>query len=182
MTRAVIEQSPVPVLLLPPAYRERLPWERALVPVSGEAAADEALTLSVHLANALDIKVHVAHGAGDEAGEEGLAAAARYADAPHHEYRSRLEELVSRALPPCTPEECRCIEDAALCRGDVAEELLKLMDEKRISLLVVGWHGRFMTGHARVLKHLVQVVTGPVLLVKPAPRMPFKLKVGEEIE
>jgi hypothetical protein len=33
-----------------------------------------------------------------------------------------------------------------------------------------------------VLKHLIQVVTCPVLLVKPVPRAPFKLKVGEEIE
>lgn len=181
VARAVIEQSPVPVLLLPPAYRERLPWERALVPVSGEIEADEALTLAVRLADALDIKVHVAHVAGAKEGGEGLAAAARYADAPHHEYPGRLEELVNRALPQCTREECRRIEDVALARGDVAEELLKRIDEKGISLLVVGWHGRFMTGHARVLKHLVQVVTCPVLLVKPARRAPFKLKVGEEI-
>jgi hypothetical protein len=39
-----------------------------------------------------------------------------------------------------------------------------------------------MAGHAAVLKHLVQVVTCPLLLVKPAARMPFRLKVGEEIE
>jgi beta-phosphoglucomutase-like phosphatase (HAD superfamily) len=49
------------------------------------------------------------------------------------------------------------------------------------SLLVIGWHGRFMAGHAAVLKHLVQVVTCPLLLVKPATRVPFRLKVGEEI-
>lgn len=182
VTRAVIERSPVPVLLLPPLYRERLPWERALVPVSGEPAADEALTVAVHLANVLDIRVHVAHVSDSEASEEGLAAAARYADAAHHEYPGRLEELVVRALPQCSPQECRCIEEAALCRGDIAAELLKLIGEKNISLLVVGWRGRFMTGHAQVLKRLVQVVTGPVLLVKPAARVPFKLKVGEEIE
>jgi nucleotide-binding universal stress UspA family protein len=182
VTQAVIERSPVPVLVLPPAYVEALPWERALVPMSGEAEADEALDLAVRLANALEIRVHVAHVADSEAGEAGLAAAARYADAPHHEYPHRLEELVRRALPRRTPEECRCIEAVALCRGDVAAELLGLIGRERVSLLVVGWHGRFMAGHARVLKDLIQVITCPILLVKPAARMPFRLKVGEEIE
>jgi nucleotide-binding universal stress UspA family protein len=182
VTQAVIEASPVPVLLLPPAYVEALPWRRALVPLSGEAQADEALALAVRLADALDLSVHVAHVADSDGSEEGLTAAARYADAPHHEYPYRLEELVRRAVPGCTPEECRRIEDVALCRGDIAAELLGLIDRKRASLLVIGWHGRFMTGHAHVLKHLVEVVTCPLLLVKPAARMPFRLKVGEDIE
>jgi nucleotide-binding universal stress UspA family protein len=182
VARAVIERSPVPVLLLPPNYREALPWERALVPVSGEAEADEALALAVRLAGALDLTVHVAHVADRDPGDKGLAARARYADALYHEYPCQLEEFVSRALPHCAPEERRRIAEIALCHGDVAAELQKLIERKRISVLVLGWHGRFMTGRARVLKHLVQVITRPVLLVKPAARMPFRLKVGEEME
>lgn len=180
VARAVIEQSPVPVLLLPPAYRERLPWQRALVPVSGEPAADEALALTAQLAHALGLEVHVAHVAEAEATEGGVAAAARYADAVYHEYPGRLDELVSRALPQCTLEECRSITDLALCRGDVTAEMLRLIEARQISLLVIGWNGRFMAGHARVLKQLIQVVSCPVLLVKPTPRLPFKLKVGED--
>lgn len=41
VTQAVIEGSRVPVLLLPPACAEALPWQRALVPLSGGAQADE---------------------------------------------------------------------------------------------------------------------------------------------
>jgi nucleotide-binding universal stress UspA family protein len=182
VTRAVIERSPSPVLLLPPAYREALPWERVLVPVSGEPEADDALALGVHLADALDLEVHVAHVADADTGDEGLAARARYADALHHEYPRQLEELVTRALPQCSPSECRRVTDLALCHGDVAAELLELIERRRISLLVVGWRGRFMIGRARVVKHLVQVITQPILLVKPEPRMPFRLKVGEDIE
>ncbi len=182
VTRAVIERSPVPVLLLPPAYREALPWERVLVPVSGEVEADAALALAVRLADALDLEVHVAHVIDPDAGEEGLAARARYADALHHEYPRQLEELVSRALPHCTAEERCRVEDIALCHGDVGAELLEMIERKRVSLLVIGWHGRFMTGHARVLKRLIEEITCPLLLVKPAARMPFRLKVGEEIE
>lgn len=181
VTRAVIERSPAPVLLMPPAYREALPWERILVPISGEAEGDEALTMAMRLAAVLDLAVHVAHVSDGEA-EEGLAAAARYADAPYHEYPRQLEEFVSRAFPHCSPDECRRIKEIALCRGDVVAELLNLIGQKRVSLLVIGWRGRFMTGHARVLKQLIQVITCPVLLVKPAARAPFKLKVGNEIE
>jgi nucleotide-binding universal stress UspA family protein len=182
VARGVIERCPVPVLLLPPAYRESLPWRRILVPVSGEVEGDEAVALAVRLAVALDLEVHVAHVAGPETGDEGLAARARYADAVHHEYPHQLEEFVRRALPRCAPEECRRVTDVALCHGDIGAELLALIESKAVSLLVVGWHGRFMAGHARVLKYLIERITQPVLLVKPAPRAPFRLRVGEEIE
>jgi nucleotide-binding universal stress UspA family protein len=182
VTRAIIEQSPVPVLLLPPNYRETLPWERALVPVSGEVEGDEALGLAIRLADALDLAVHVAHVADADAGGQGLAVRARYADALHHEYRRQLEEFVSRPLPHCTPGECRRVEDVALCHGDVAAELLALIERRRPSVLVVGWHGRLMAGHARVLRRLIQRITSPLLLVRAAARMPFRLKVGTEIE
>jgi nucleotide-binding universal stress UspA family protein len=182
VTRAVLERSPVPVLLLPPAYREVLPWERVLVPVSGELEGDEALALAVRLANALDLAVHVAHVTDADTGDEGLAARARYADALHHEYPRQLEELVTRALPHCGPAQSRCIADIALCHGDVAAELAGLIERKSLSLLVMGWHGLLTDGHARVLKQLIGVIPSPMLLVKRARRMPFRLKVGEEME
>jgi nucleotide-binding universal stress UspA family protein len=182
VVRTILERSLVPVLLLPPAYREVLPWERLLVPVSGEPEGDEALALAVRLANALGLEVHVAHVAGADAGDESLAARARYADAIHHEYPRQLQELVARALPHCGAEESRCIVDVALCHGHVAGELLGLIERKRVSVLVTGWHGRLSPGHARVLKHLIRAISSPVLLVKRTVRMPFRLKVGEEIE
>lgn len=182
VTRAIIERSTVPVLLLPPHYREALPWERVLVPVSGGTEGNEALVLAVRLANALDLEVHVAHVTDSDAGNENLSARARYADALHHEYPGQLEEFVSRALPQCAPQECHCIVDIALCHGDVVTELRKLIERKRISVIVAGWHGRFLTGRARVLAQLLQTISNPVLLVKPARRTTLRLKVGEEIE
>jgi nucleotide-binding universal stress UspA family protein len=181
VTQAVIEQSDVPVLLLPPRYREALPWVRVLVPVSGETRADEALALAVRLAGALDLEVHAAH-VTDHGDEEGLEARARYADALHHEFPQQLEEIVRRALPGCTPEECGRVEGIALGRGEVAAELGELVRTRRVSLLVAGWRGRFMAGRARVLKRLIETVTIPVLLVKPEPRTRTRLKVAEELE
>jgi nucleotide-binding universal stress UspA family protein len=180
VTRAVIEGSPVPVLLLPPGYRERLPWRRVLVPLSGEVDAGEALALAVRLAEALDLGVCVAHVA--DAGGAGLEARARYADALHHEYPRQLDELVRQHLPGRDPGELRRIEDVVLCCGDVADELRDTIARKRVSLLVVGWHGRFQRGRARVVKQLLRTITVPVLLVRPPARAPFRLKVGEELE
>jgi nucleotide-binding universal stress UspA family protein len=182
VTRAVIERSGVPVLLLPPNYREALPWERILVPVSGEPEADDALALAVRLACALGLEVLVAHVADAEGRDEGLEARARYADALHHEYAGQLEGLVRRGLSQCRPEESGRIKAVALCRGDVAAELQKLIEGKGTSLVAVGWRGRFMAGRARVLKQLIQTITTPVLLVQPEAPMLFRLKVGEEIE
>ncbi len=181
VTRAVIERSPVPVLLLPPRYREALPWERVLVPISGDIEGNVALMLAVQLANALNLFVHVAH-VSESGVESGIAGRARYADAAHHEYPGQLQALLNRSLSTCAPEECRCIQEASLAHGDVETELLALLEKNRISLIVIAWRGRFMAGHARVLKRLVQTVACPLLLVKPSGPPFFKLKVGEEIE
>lgn len=182
VTRAVIERSGVPVLLLPPHYREALPWERILVPVSGEPEADDALALAVRLACALGLEVQVAHVADSEGRDEGLAARARYADALHHEYAGRLEGLITRGLAQCRPEESGRVKALALCRGDVAAELQKLIEGNAASLVAVGWRGRFMAGRAKVLKQLIHAITTPVLLVQPEAPMLFRLKVGEEID
>jgi nucleotide-binding universal stress UspA family protein len=181
VTREVIEDSRVPVLLLPPAYEESLPWRSVLVPISGEAATDEALTLALRLAHALDLAVTIAHVAdGAPSGGGGEAGMGRY-DEAHHEYAQMLNEFVARACPLCSAEERRRITGFHLCRGDVAQELLHLIDTERVNLLVVGWHGQFMTGHAEVLKTLIWQTRCAVLLVKPRPRDGFRLKVGDAL-
>lgn len=178
VARAVIEGTESPVLLLPPRYEERLPWRRALVPLSGQVEADAALALAVRLAQPLQLRVHVVH-VEDEPSDEGLAAQARYADALHHEYARQLEEIVGRALPHAGPDERRLVAEVALCRGDTAAELLAFLDERQIDLVAIGWRGQFMTGRAPVLKRLLGEIRQPVLLVKPGRRAASQLKVGE---
>ncbi len=181
VTRAVAERSAVPILLLPPGYREKLPWERFLVPISGEREGSDALALAVRLANALDLRVHVVHVDAPDHHDEGLEAEARYPDAPHHEYPRQLEEMVARALLHVSGEECRCIEDVSLAEGDVASEVLDLAKRKRASVLVAGWHGPLDVGRAAILKRLVAELTVPVLLVKRSREMRFRLVAGEEL-
>ncbi|HKZ72901.1 MAG TPA: universal stress protein [Steroidobacteraceae bacterium] len=178
VARAVIEQSPVPVLVLPRAYEEAVPWRSALVPVSGEVETDQSLMLALQLAKALDLDVTVAHVVQDaQAGKGGL----RYMDEAHHEYPQMLNELISRACPLCGPAERGRISDFRLYRGDVARELLDLIEQKHMDAVIVGWHGFFEAGHAHVLKALLQGLRRPVLLVKPRPKEPFRLKVGDAL-
>lgn len=181
VTREVIERSQAPVLLLPPRYRESLPWRSALVPLSGEPGSDQSLGTALQLAQVLDLTVTIAHVAATS-GQAAKAATGSYSDEPHHEYPNMLNEFVARACPMCGAEERRRIGDFHLVYGDVAHELLVLVEKTRASLIVVGWHGQFVAGHARVLKALIQNVSCPLLLVKAAPlREPFRLKVGEEV-
>jgi nucleotide-binding universal stress UspA family protein len=182
VTQAVLEHCGVPVLLLPPGYSDHVPWERVLVPLSGGVESDDALAFAVRLGAAIDLTVHVAHVAPQRAEEDALAAQARYSDALHHEYRDRLEELVLRATPTISRDQCRRIRSAALSSGDVVQELCRRIEADRINVLVVGWHGELASGRARILKQLISTVQTPVLLMRSAARKPFRLEVGEAFE
>lgn len=181
VTRAVIEHASRPVLLLPNAYRERLPWKRVLVPISAEAEVSPAAGIAVALANRLALSVRIAHVLDVPDGKSGLEATVRYADAAHHEYPEQLAELVRRAVPTANPDDCRRIEEVALLRGDIATELLRQIERHDVSLIVIGWHGNLLSGHAKVIKNLLSEITCPMLLVKAAPPSPLTLKVGPRI-
>jgi nucleotide-binding universal stress UspA family protein len=181
VTRAIIERASAPVLLLPPRYREVLPWRRMLAPVSGEPEVDEALPLAVIISNLLELELHVVHVMGDVRRERDLATSAHYADAPHHEYPQQFTELMRQPLAHFTAQACRCIRHAALARGNVGAELCSQIEQQEIDVILIGWHGRFMAGHADVVKLLLREVHCPMLLVKPARRAAFKLKVGDQI-
>lgn len=178
VSRQVIEDCRIPVLVLPPAYEELLPWHSLLVALSGEAAKDEVLAFALQLAQALDVRVSVAHVV-----ESGVTAEAgtTIVDAPHHELAERLNELVACACPTCSPQERSRIVDFHLAHGEVASELVQLTELKQTGALVVGWRGQFMQGRAQILKALMSRVRCPVLLMQPHPKAPFRLKVGEAL-
>jgi nucleotide-binding universal stress UspA family protein len=148
------------------------------VPVSGEVETDQALILALQLAAALDFDVTIAHVVPDtQAGQ----AAVSCGDAAHHDYAETLNEIVARACPLCGPAERQRIKDLQVYRGDVARKLLDLIDQKQFDVIIVGWHGFLQTGHAQVLKSLLQQLRCPVLLVRRQPKEPFRLKVGDAL-
>lgn len=178
VARGVAEQSPVPVLVLPRAYEERVPWRSGLVPLSGEVETDQSLMLALQLAQALDFDVTIAHVVQDtQAGHAPVPCA----DAAHHECAEALHEVVARACPLCGPAERQRIKGVRVYRGDVARKLLDLIEQQHFDVIIVGWHGLLDAGHAQVLKTLLQRLQCPVLLIKRQPREPFRLKVGDAL-
>ncbi|HEX2530238.1 MAG TPA: universal stress protein [Burkholderiaceae bacterium] len=182
VARAVIERSPVPVLLLPIRYREVLPWTSMLAAASGEMAADRALEAATQLAAALRIKVTVVH-AEDSMDVTGAAMPLdAYTDAAHHEYPHRIEGMVERGLAGCTPEESGWIDQVLLRRGDPGDVLLEQVARRASSVLALGWHGALGTGRALVLKRLLEQAECPLLLVREIEESSARLKVGEDID
>jgi nucleotide-binding universal stress UspA family protein len=180
VAQAVLERSPVPVLLLPARYREALPWTSMLAAASGERSANQALEAAVRLAAALGLKVTVMHS--EDGPPAGTAPLGAYADAPHHEYPQRLEEMVERGLAGCTPEEGHCVDHVLLARGDPAAVLLEEVARRTASVLALGWHGALAAGRAPVLKRLLAEAECALLLVRAGERSPARLKVGAEID
>lgn len=180
VAQAVIERSPVPVLLLPANYREVLPWTSMLVAASGEAAADQALEIAAQLAAALGLAVTVLHV--EDGSASGATALGAYADSAHHEYSQRLEQLVERGLAGCTAQESKCVREVLLRRGEPASVLLEQVARQGSSVLALGWHGALGAGRAQVLKRLLEEAECALLLVRGAQRSHARLKVGAEID
>jgi nucleotide-binding universal stress UspA family protein len=175
---ALIEHSKAPVLLLPVHYRESLPWHSMLVAASGEPAADQALTVAVGLAARLQLRVSAVYVEDTHATAGRLAA---YADAPQHEVPRRLEDMIRRAIAGSSPEECRCVEEVRMRRGEAARELLAELARSGSSMLALGWHGALGTTRAPVLKQLLELAECPLLVVHEVAGSRVRLKVGDAI-
>ncbi len=181
VAQAVIERTPVPVLLLPVQYRENLPWTSLLAAASGEPAADKALDIATQLAAALGLKVTVVH-VGDGPPSPDSAPMGRYADAEYYEYPHRIEAMVERGLAGRTAAECECVGPALLRQGDPAAVLLDQVNRHAASALALGCHGSFSSGRAPVFKHLVEQAHCALLLVRQPEKPTAWLKVGKEID
>lgn len=183
VARAVLQRSPVPVVLLPQRYRESLPWTSMLAAASGEAAADRALAIAARLAAALRLNVTVVHTEDGSAGASPPPLGASYADAPHHEFPRRLEQLVERGLAHCTAEEAHCIDEVVLGRGDPARVLLEQAAHLGSSVLALGWHGALDARRAPVFRRLLEEAECALLVARERPeRSRVQLKVGSELD
>lgn len=177
VAQAVIEQCPVPVVLLPAHYRESLPWTSMLAACSGEPAADQALQAAIQLAAELRLKVNVVHC--HASGDETAPVLCRYADAPHHEYSERLRQMIQRGLEGCEAS-AGCLGQMILRQGEPASVLLEEAQRLASSVVALGWHGAFGASRAPVFKRLLEEAAFPLLLVREAQHAHARLAVGTD--
>ena len=177
--RSIIERSPVPAVLVPARYRESLPWTSMLVASSGEAAADRALENAVRVAAALRLEVTAVHCLDSAAGAVATPLAS-YADAPHHEFAHRLEQMMKRGLARCSADEAGHVCGLQVRCGEPASELLEHVAQNHSSVIALGWHGRLDAGRAPVLKQLLEQAECALLVVREAEGPRARLKVEPE--
>jgi nucleotide-binding universal stress UspA family protein len=181
VAKAVLERSPVPVVLLPARYRESLPWTSMLAASSGEASADLALRTAARLATALGLKVTVVHSQDDRAAS-GRPPLGSYADALVHECPPRLNQMVERGLAGGAPGDADCVHEILLRTGDAGSVLLEQVARHGSSVVALGWHGAFGGGRALVLKRLLDEAQCALLLVRGTEQAGTRLKVGSDID
>jgi nucleotide-binding universal stress UspA family protein len=177
---AVLERSPVPVVLLPAGHQPSLPWTSMLAAVSGEPAADDALDTAARLASALRLRVTVLH---IDEGDGGTRRMGAYADAPHHEVPKRFEQLVRRGLAHCTAEQAHCVDEVLLRRGDPATVLLDEAARRGSSVITIGWRGTLGGGRAPVFTRLLHEAGSALLVVRRPDRAArARLNVGSALD
>jgi nucleotide-binding universal stress UspA family protein len=181
VAQAVIERCPVPVVLLPPRYRESLPWTAMIAGATGEASSDRAMAAATQLAAALRLSVTVVH-CEDSPGKAAASPLGAYADAPHHEYARRLEHLVQQGTAHGNGEQAHRVRAVALRHGEPASLLLEQAARLGSAVVALGWHGELGHGRATVFKRLLEEAECPLLVVKGSERSTARLKVGQEID
>jgi nucleotide-binding universal stress UspA family protein len=182
IAQAVLERSPVAVVLLPRRYQQTFPWRSMMVAASGEAAADRALGAAARLATALQLTVTVVHAEDGPSRTRAAPLGASYSDALHHEYPKRLEQLVERGLADCSAEQAQCVQAVLLRRGEPASVLLADAARLGSSVLALGWHGSLEAGRANVFKRLLEEAECALLVVRGPERSRARLKVGSEMD
>jgi nucleotide-binding universal stress UspA family protein len=88
--------------------------------------------------------------------------------------------MIRRAVACCSVEECHCIEEVLIRRGDPVIELLGQVQQRRSSVLVLGWHGAMGRTRAPVLTRLLERAECPLLIIRESGSK-ARLKVGDDI-
>jgi nucleotide-binding universal stress UspA family protein len=180
--RRILELSSKPILMLPKDFNfAKEKTHSFIVPISGETRANEALSVSLHLAlqtHSLVDLVHVATSDGPRAAHEDLDA---LGDQMHHEYNQMAEKIVTEASPFSTLEERARVRRVFHCTGSIVSEITKLIRESPELILTLQWRGTFAAGRAETIKDILQKVHCPILFVKTTHEEKSTLRVGSNL-
>jgi nucleotide-binding universal stress UspA family protein len=141
-----------PVIVVPPEASCGGKLHRILVALEGTTGTSDVLRPAIELGRDRGLDVTVVH-VDDE------ASIPLFSDQPQHETNAFAEEFLARFGPSGAPMPIE------LRIGDPAEEVLSVCDDTGADLVVVAWSRNLAPGHARFVRHVVEHVRIPVLLI-----------------
>jgi hypothetical protein len=179
--RKVLELSPIPVLLFPKDFDfvSGMPIG-FIVPLSGEHKTNEALSISLRLAERTQSIVDLLHVMPEKSSraDEKLST---LCDQLPHEYREMSERIASEASPYSSAEERSRIRQVLHCTGFVTPEIIKILHSSPREILTLEWKGTLAEGRAATIKDILRTAHYPILLVKTAHEEKSTLRVGRNL-
>lgn len=149
----LITSVPKPLAVVPPATREPERIARILVPLDGSPESAEAVSRTIELARASEIKVVVLHVRSE-------ATLHPFSDQLHHEGPAWVEEFLARHCPVPAHDV-----EVELRVGVPEEEVGAVAREAGVDLIVLGWSQELGSGHAAVVRAMLSSSAVPVLLI-----------------
>jgi nucleotide-binding universal stress UspA family protein len=171
VTEKVLRKARCPVLSLPPHNRERahtpMTFKSALCPVDFSESSMKALQCAVFLAEEADAHLTVLHVARPLASAEATV----YGRLDLPEAQQKYEGDLARRLADFVPGAARayCTVEEQVTLGKPWREILRIAEERRVELIVIGVRGRTSTDMAlfgSTTHHVVRQATCPVLTIR----------------
>lgn len=173
ITEKVLRKAACPVLTVPPSVATATPppvlFKNILCAVDFSDCSMDALNFAISIAKESDASLTVMHVV--EVPPDVPAADAPTGPFSFHEYvelaeRDRTERL-NQAIPADARAYCRI--DALVTTGKAYREILRVAEERKAGLLVVGIHGRGAVDRllfGSTAQHLVRLASCPVLTLR----------------
>jgi nucleotide-binding universal stress UspA family protein len=143
---------PKPLMVVPPDAPTRGEFRRILVPLDGRRRTEAALAQVMTLAARHPFEIVVLH-------VHDRDSVPLFSDQRHHELESWTEEFLRRHCPE--PERVAL----ELRTGIPGEHVLRVAKETDADVIALGWSQDLATGHAAVVREVLERSTIPALLI-----------------
>jgi nucleotide-binding universal stress UspA family protein len=169
VTTSIVQRAICPVMLIRPGSHliPDYKWEPAkmLVPLNGTPAAASIMIQVFRLATLTNAVIDVLNigVAGEKPPTEaGTIRTPMYLDHPRYDWPAWAGEFVERFLAQKPPEVKLNLFERG---GEPAQAIRLFADQNEDDLIIMGWHGQFGKGRARIVKELLQNVEIPIILM-----------------
>ena len=166
--RALLSESPCPVLLVPPSVPEC--WGQngtVLLPLDGSPSNALVAPLAIDLASRFEAGLDILYVAGAyPPNEPGTMAMPSFIDQPQYEWTMWRREFLSRFYERYRGEKAPREVRLSVATGDRAPAILEQAERDAPDLIVIGWHGNFRQARAQTMRAVLKASAWPVLLAR----------------